>query len=59
MDFSDFSLFLSGLLTITLPFEKLKSRKSQYVISDWQHERYNKVLKFAKFKKDKAKAPNL
>ncbi|MCD8899623.1 HXXEE domain-containing protein [Staphylococcus gallinarum] len=43
--------FIAVFLTITLPFEKLKSRKSQYVISDWQHEQYNKVLEFAKFKK--------
>lgn len=43
--------FIAVFLTITLPFEKFKSRSSKYVISDWQLERYTKMLKFAKLKK--------
>ncbi|MCY1569965.1 HXXEE domain-containing protein [Staphylococcus pettenkoferi] len=38
------------ILTVVLPVQLLKDRNSKYIISDWQIERYNAVLKHCKIK---------
>lgn len=38
------------ILTVVLPVQLLKDRNSKYVVSEWQVERYNEVLKHCKIK---------